>query len=184
MPHAGVPQQWIDVVDALGLPAGGCSLRTLVECVATRRGRPIELAPVTGNPGRASGYLFVREDGDVIRYERAGGVLHQANTVAHELAHLLLEHRPHDAGELAAGASSDPTGGGLQLLDPTILELMGPRVLCRTQFDEADEADAETLAWLLLERASRRTAAVGSPLAVALRPRASVRIPDGRGTGS
>lgn len=184
MPHAAVPQQWIDVVDALGLPAAGCSVRTLVECVARRRRRPIELAPVTGNPGRASGYLFVREDSDVIHYEPGGGVLHQANTVAHELAHLLLEHHPHDAGELGASALSDPTGGGLQLLDPTILELMGPRVLCRTQFDEADEADAETLAWLLLERTSRRTAAVGSPLAVALRPRASVRARGGRGPGA
>lgn len=177
MYRAAVPRQWAAKIDALDLPEHGCSISALVDQVAAFRGRPIHLVPINEAPGRASGYVFQRADSDVIKYEVSGGGRHQANAVAHELAHLLLDHDP---GESAPDSTpcSDRTGGALQLIDDGILEVMTPRVMCRTDFDETAEAEAETMAWLLLDRISRRGSqppVSGGPLAAALVHRPSRR---------
>lgn len=163
MPRA--VSRWADLVDALDLPEDGCTISSVVERVAAHRGRPIRLAPFA-TPVAYSASVTSFPDFDLIQYRLDGGPHHQAWLVCHELGHLLLDHEPDrtEDGELLG----DPTGGQLQLLaDLGTANLM----LCRTSFEREHEADAETLAWVLLERAGRRGDRAGGALADALAPR-------------
>lgn len=163
MPRA--VSHWADLVDALDLPEDGCTITVLVDRVAAGRDRPIRLVPVA-NPTGYSAMVVARSGYDEICYRTDGGAFHQAHSVCHELGHLLLGHEPDRTpdGELA----SDPTGGQL-----TILRAMGTAelILCRTTFELEHEAQAEALAWVLLERTGPRGARAGGALANALAPR-------------
>lgn len=165
--------RWAELVDALDLPEDGCSISTLVDKVADHCDQPITLVPIT-EPGPYSGLVLRTQTGCLIMYRLGGGGLHQAHIVAHELSHLLLGHEPDST--VGLDACGDPTAGALQMLDGGTAELMATRqVLCRTSFEREREADAETLAWLLLQRAGRRRAAAGGPLARVLAPRPAPR---------
>lgn len=157
--------RWAELVESLDLPEDGCNITDLVDRVARHRGRPIRLEPLTACVGY-TGSVARRDGHDLIQYELDGGPTHQAWSVCHELSHLLLDHAPDRAadGDLVA----DPTGGQLQMLaELGTAEL----ILCRTSFDSEPEAEAETLAWVLLERTGQRHDVTGGALASALAPR-------------
>lgn len=165
MPVTRAVSRWADLVDVLDLPEDGCTITSLVERVAAYRGRPIRLLPVADSAGY-SAMVANRGSHDEICYRTDGGPLHQAYSVCHELGHLLLGHEPDRTpdGDLV----SDPTGGQLQMLGGLGTADL---ILCRTTFEDEHEADAETLAWVLLERTGRRSDAEGGALASALAPR-------------
>ncbi|MFI9723158.1 ParH-like protein [Streptomyces sp. NPDC052396] len=105
--------------------------------VADRRRRPIELIPTPWQPGLPCGLLVTADQADYIVYAADTPPLHRQHILAHELAHLLCEHRGR------------PSTGLLPHLSP---QLVG-RVLGRTVYSEPQEQEAELLASLMLHRA-------------------------------
>lgn len=119
----------------------------LLEQLAVRRGRPIELLPVPARPHAPCGLLVSTLEADYILYAADTGVLHQRHILVHEIAHLLLDH--------AGSAPLAPAAALLPSLSPALVQ----RVLGRTGYDEPQEREAELLASLILSRADRADAA-------------------------
>ncbi|MFE3874122.1 ParH-like protein [Kitasatospora sp. NPDC059146] len=119
----------------------------LLEQLAVRRGRPIELLPVPARPHAPCGLLVSTVEADYILYAADTGVLHQRHILVHEIAHLLLDH--------AGSAPLAPAAALLPNLSPALVQ----RVLGRTSYDEPQEREAELLASLILSRAERADAA-------------------------
>jgi hypothetical protein len=119
----------------------------LLERLAARRGRPIELLPVAARPHAPCGLLVSTQEADYIVYAADTGALHQRHILVHEIAHLMLEH--------AGSAPLDPAAALLPHLSPALVQ----RVLGRTRYDEPQEREAELLASLILSRAARADAA-------------------------
>ncbi|MFF2077940.1 ParH-like protein [Kitasatospora sp. NPDC058162] len=119
----------------------------LLEQLAVRRGRPIELLPVPARPHAPCGLLVSTLEADYILYAADTGVLHQRHILVHEIAHLLLDH--------AGSAPLAPAAALLPNLSPALVQ----RVLGRTSYDEPQEREAELLASLILSRADRADAA-------------------------
>ncbi|MER7845760.1 ParH-like protein [Kitasatospora sp. NPDC096077] len=119
----------------------------LLEQLAARRGRPIELLPVPARPHAPCGLLVSTVAADYILYAADTGVLHQRHILVHEIAHLLLDH--------AGSAPLAPAAALLPNLSPALVQ----RVLGRTSYDEPQEREAELLASLILSRAEREDAA-------------------------
>ncbi|MEU6967177.1 ParH-like protein [Kitasatospora aureofaciens] len=121
----------------------------LLEQLAVRRGRPIELLPVAARPHAPCGLLVSTLEADYILYAADTGALHQRHILVHEIAHLLLDH--------AGSAPLAPAAALLPNLSPALVQ----RVLGRTSYDEPQEREAELLASLILNRADRADAAGG-----------------------
>ncbi|MFJ9776795.1 ParH-like protein [Kitasatospora sp. NPDC101157] len=119
----------------------------LLEQLAVRRGRPIELLPVPARPHAPCGLLVSTLEADYILYAADTGALHQRHILVHEIAHLLLDH--------AGSAPLAPAAALLPNLSPALVQ----RVLGRTSYDEPQEREAELLASLILNRADRADAA-------------------------
>ncbi|WP_157162778.1 ImmA/IrrE family metallo-endopeptidase [Actinoalloteichus spitiensis] len=143
--------------------------------VAERRGRPIRLVPRTMSSYRsiASG-LWVREaNTDIVVFDATSSPLHQENTVLHELAHMLLDHRgvpvpglsppgpprrtPPEADAALAARRSERREG-----EPP--EEVPARVLHRDHYSDQAELEAETLAYTIWEAAGAPRALVADPL--------------------
>jgi IrrE N-terminal-like domain len=115
----------------------------LLEELAARRGRPIELLAVPARPHTPCGLLVSTLEADYIVYAADTGALHQRHILVHEIAHLLLDH--------AGSAPLAPATALLPHLSPALVQ----RVLGRTSYDEPQEREAELLASLILSRAAR-----------------------------
>ncbi|MEU8581952.1 ParH-like protein [Streptomyces abikoensis] len=126
-----------DIASSLELPVP-FDAAELVETVARRRGRPIELMPIDWTPGVPCGLLIAAEQADYIVYTADTPLLHRQHILVHELAHLLCEHD---------GALSD------ELL-PHLPALLIGRVLGRTVYAQPQEEEAELLASLILQRSA------------------------------
>ncbi|WP_156038485.1 ImmA/IrrE family metallo-endopeptidase [Actinoalloteichus caeruleus] len=150
-------------------------LREFTEHVAERRGRPIRLVPRTMSSYRsiASG-LWVREpDADIVVFDATSSPLHQENTVLHELAHMLLDHRGVPLPGLSPpGGPTRPTaeaGAAATTRPPDRREGDPPeevpaRVLHRDHYPDQAELEAETLAYTIWEAAGAPRALVTDPL--------------------
>jgi hypothetical protein len=132
---------------ALDLPAPFDEAR-LLDQLARRRGRPIELMPVPAAPDLPCGLLVATGRADYILYRTDTGPLHRRHIVVHEVAHLLFDH---------AGAA--PLAQATALL-PHLSPALVQRVLGRTVYTEPQEQEAELLASMILSRV-RRDAAGG-----------------------
>ncbi|MBO1420276.1 ParH-like protein [Streptomyces sp. FH025] len=119
----------------------------LLERLAGRRGRPIELLPVPARPHTPCGLLVSTLEADYILYAADTGALHRRHILVHEIAHLLLDH--------AGTAPLAPAAALLPHLSPALVR----RVLGRTSYDEPQEREAELLASLILSRAEGSDAA-------------------------
>lgn len=130
------------VAAALKLP-DPFDIRVLVEQVARRRGRPIDLRPVTTLANGPSGFWIATRDTDVICFESGTAGLHQDHIILHELGHMLCGHlREEPPFELVARIL-------LPHLDPEVVRV----VLARTAYSDPDEQQAELFATLVLGRA-------------------------------
>ncbi|MFD7830293.1 ParH-like protein [Kitasatospora sp. NPDC058243] len=119
----------------------------LLEQIARRRGRPIDLLPVAARPNAPCGLLVSTREADYILYTADTSALHRRHILVHEIAHLLLDH-----------AGSAPLGPAADLL-PHLSPDLVRRVLGRTGYDEPQEREAELLASLILSRAAKADAA-------------------------
>lgn len=113
-----------------------------VATLAADRCRPIELVPVTAEPGNPCGLLISTHRADYICYASNTTALHQLHIQCHEVAHLLRGHGGTSALETEVAG----------LLMPSLPTSVIERVLGRTVYSTADEHDAELLASLIMRR--------------------------------
>lgn len=132
----------------------GCELpRPFDPAVACQRvgeclGHPISLVAVPMPAGAPFGLTFFTDAGHIIAYEERTSRVHQGHIVAHELGHVLLDHR--------AIAIDDDSA--TQLLLPGLRPTLVHRVLNRTgAYSRREEQEAEMMATILLEEADRPT---------------------------
>lgn len=135
-------------------------MTTFVGAVAARRGRPIEMIPVTTEPGTPCGLLATTHRADYIVYAANTTALHREHIQLHEIAHLVCGH--------AGTAELSPQVAAL--LMPTLPIDLVHRILGRTTYTERQEQEAELLASLIrYPRSPNRTP-------VSARPPAGVEI--------
>ncbi len=109
-------------------------------------GRPIVPVAIDMPAGAPYGLTFFTDERLIVAYERSTTPVHRDHIVAHEIAHIVFEH------ETTVVPDQDAIGRLLPSLRPGLIR----RVLGRTgAYDEVAEQEAETLATMLLEEASR-----------------------------
>jgi len=122
-----------------------------VASLAARRGRPIDLMPVSASTGGPCGLLMSTERADYILFPTNTTALHRRHILLHEVGHLLCGHVGSDAG--ADGIAIDAAAG--RELMPNLSPELIRRVLGRTTYSEVEEREAELLASLIAQRVGR-----------------------------
>ncbi|MFE9421504.1 ParH-like protein [Kitasatospora sp. NPDC006697] len=134
-------------VDELELPEP-FDAAEFIRLLAVRRGRPIELIPVTARPQLPCGLLVTTDRADCILYLADTTPLHQQHILLHEAAHLLCGHHENPGSRLSAA----------EALLPNLSGALVQRVLGRTVYAEPQEQEAELVASMILHRVQRRGA--------------------------
>ncbi|MER6398373.1 ParH-like protein [Kitasatospora sp. NBC_01246] len=111
-----------------------------------RRGRPIELMPLSGPEHSPCGVLITTDRADYIGYPADTTALHQQHIVLHEIGHLLCGH----TGGPGAAPAVSPA------LTTLLPEDLVRRVLGRSGYTQRMEQEAELVASLALQRALHR----------------------------
>jgi hypothetical protein len=124
-------------------------LDVLLARVAASRGREIYLHSFVSGPGVPCGLWLGTAKADHIFAEAGTSPWHRTQIVVHELAHMLLGH----------GATGDGAVRLASVLVPDVSPALIRLFLRRSVYSSAEERDAETLASLILTRASARAAA-------------------------
>lgn len=110
-----------------------------------QRNQPILLRPFAFTPGMFSGFWTSTAEADYIDYEQSATPFHATAIVLHEISHILLGH----SGPVAWQDFARVVAPGVH---PTLVRFfLG---LGRSAYDTAEEREAETLASLILERAT------------------------------
>lgn len=108
-----------------------------------QRNRPIRLRPVSFAVGAPCGLWIGTADVDYVFYEQDTSPFHRNFIALHELAHMLLGHCGLSAWQsLAHRIAPD--------ISPALVRLM----LGRSGYSSPEEQEAETLASLILDRAT------------------------------
>jgi hypothetical protein len=110
------------------------------------RGRSIYLVAILSMPEAFSGLWLGTRDGDYVFYPQGVTPLHRAHIVLHEFSHMLLGH----------GAAAKDRRCIAELLTPELSSRIVQIALGRNGYTTAEERDAEVMASLLLERATRQ----------------------------
>lgn len=120
-------------------------IHELCRVLGERRGHPIFLLPIALPARTVCGMYVPTGKFDAIFYEENTSPLHQMLIIGHEIGHILAGHQ--------ATASLDPDAFRLLLpdLDPQLVR----RFLGRSNYDAAEEREAEMIGSLLLRRARR-----------------------------
>jgi hypothetical protein len=117
-----------------------------------RRGRPLRLYPVAFEASRPCGLWIATTEADYVYYETGTTPFHAMSIALHQIAHLLLGHQGltawHDLARWQAPGA-----------DPAVVQI----VFGRADYSRPEERDAETLASLMLERATAWPQAGGWP---------------------
>ena len=124
-------------------------LDVLLARVAAGRGRQIYLHPLVSGRGIPCGLWLGTATADHIFAEAGTSPWHRTQIAVHELAHMLLGH----------GSTGDGALRLASLLAPDVSPAVTRMFLGRSVFFTAEERDAETLASLILTRASATPAA-------------------------
>jgi hypothetical protein len=119
------------------------SMMRFVDSLNERRARRIELIGMVARSDTPCGMLVNTKEADYIFYASNTTLLHQQHIIAHEIGHLLCDHR-------GPVAKYDTIG---ELLLKNLSAKLITRVLGRTAYSEAEEAEAEMLATVILMRA-------------------------------
>lgn len=128
--------------------------------LARQRQRAIILHPFTSRPGDPCGLWIRTAETDHIFHEQGTTPWHMTHIVTHEIAHVLLDHR-----------GSTTWHDLIDLLAPDVDAALAGLILGRTAYSTQKEREAETLASLILERASaapRTVPAVGTQTAAVI----------------
>ncbi|WP_071990748.1 hypothetical protein [Rhodococcus rhodnii] len=134
------------IVTGLALPPGW-TRDTLVEVVARRRRRPIQLVPIDAAVigGQYSGAWLKRDHDDLVVYADSSSLRHSTNVVCHELTHMLLRHDEVATPESAADAVDVVRA----VSRPGVRAVFG-----RSGYADEQEYEAELLAGMII--AARR----------------------------
>ena len=124
-------------------------LDVLLARVAASRGRKIYLHPLVSGPGIPCGLWLGTARADHIFAEAGTSPWHRMQIAVHELAHMLLGHASASDGALRLASLLAPD------VSPAVIRMF----LGRSVFFTAEERDAETLASMVLTRASATPAA-------------------------
>ncbi|MFJ3833252.1 toxin [Streptomyces sp. NPDC090046] len=124
---------------SFGLPAS-YDLMTLCDHLSDSRGRPIHLLPMPLDASGPCGLWLAFSDADYVVYEQHTSRHHQEHIIAHELAHMLCGHRSGTAGSPAVALLFPD-------LDPSLVQ----DLLCRDNYSDTQEREAEVMAFLLGE---------------------------------
>jgi len=111
--------------------------------LAMRRNRMIFLHPFTSGPGMPCGLWLATAMADHIFREEGTTPWHKTHITLHEVAHMLLGH----GGE-------ESRRGLAHLLAPDVEPALAELILGRSAYTTAEEQEAETMASLILVRAS------------------------------
>ncbi|MFE0460154.1 hypothetical protein ACFW1A_12990 [Kitasatospora sp. NPDC058965] len=155
------------LVDRIAVPQP-FQLAEFCDRVAAERGRPLRLVPLADTAGQdlPCGLWLGLDEVDLVFYEAGAAPILKTQIVLHEISHMLLDHVGPDTGtsaeraELAARALADREAADrdLGLRTDRVLAL-----LARSGYSSRQESDAESLATLLLERATRADRGAGAP---------------------
>ncbi|MEU3373386.1 hypothetical protein ABZ734_23330 [Streptomyces sp. NPDC006660] len=124
----------------------GCGIDELHGYLSRRSRRPIHLIPTTFPDRHLFGLWLKLDDFDIIAYEKAASASHKEHIIAHELSHIAFAHRgsvEFDRGDTSRLFSD---------VEPAVVQSM----LMRSRYSDDEEQEAETLASLILARASKR----------------------------
>ncbi|MDG4766031.1 hypothetical protein O7632_18265 [Solwaraspora sp. WMMD406] len=109
-------------------------------------GQGITLVGVPMPTGAPFGLTFFTDAGHIVAYEQRTSRVHRDHIIAHEISHILLDHRTLAIDGRQAS----------QLLMPALRPTLVHRVLNRTGvYSRGEEQEAEMLATILLELAGR-----------------------------
>lgn len=141
------------IIDDLPLPTPFDEERFL-SGLGRQRGKPVSLLVVPARGGLPSGLLLVTANVDiVVRIETSP--IHAHHIVAHEVGHLLLDHRSMaQDGESPDDHAVDTLATLLPSLSPTLIR----RLLARQLYQDDEERQAEIFASMLMMRAYRAPA--------------------------
>ncbi|MGK5545120.1 toxin [Streptomyces sp. URMC 127] len=119
---------------------------TLCEHLSRRRNRPLHLAPVIMGASYPCGMWVALDTADIVIFEANTSRLHQDHIIAHELAHMICNHRGETGPAGTSGLSTM-----FSYLDPErVREALG-----RTSYSTEEEQEAEIMASLILEHVTR-----------------------------
>jgi hypothetical protein len=142
MPDAGRKGRYTAIVRDLDIPRP-FDLGEFATRLERHRGRPILLRPFNSGPNMPCGLWIGTAEADYIYYENGTTPFHRTLIALHEIAHMLLGHRGLPAWQnLARQVAPD--------VHPSLVQL----ILSRSAYSTPEERDAETLASLILERAT------------------------------
>ncbi|GAA3580014.1 hypothetical protein GCM10022222_76000 [Amycolatopsis ultiminotia] len=119
------------------------SMNDWIDRLERHRGRDIDLLAVRYAPGRPSGAWQRHDSYDLVAYAAGTSTLHQDHIIAHEIAHLLCEHR----GECVLSEAEAAR------LAPDLSAHLLSHLLTRVTTD-SDEYEAELMAVLLMSAAT------------------------------
>jgi hypothetical protein len=105
------------------------------------RGRQIFLRPMPSD-GNTCGLWLAMDNLDLVFYDEASTGAHREHIIAHELSHIICEHRSAEAVDPATAAHLFPD------LDPRVVRNM----LRRAAYTSVQEQEAEITASLILQR--------------------------------
>lgn len=123
----------------------GCGIDELHRYLSVQRRRPIHLIPAPFPERHLFGIWLKMDDFDVIAFEKAASPSHKEHIIAHELAHIAFEHR----GSVQLDHSD--SGQLFSDVDPAAVRSM----LMRSRYSHDEEQEAETMASLILARATK-----------------------------
>ncbi|WP_327068139.1 hypothetical protein OG500_20655 [Kitasatospora sp. NBC_01250] len=178
-----------DLVDRLVVPTP-FDLTEFCAAIAEDRGRPLHLVPVENAAGAdlPCGLWVSLDTADLIFYEAGAAPILKTQIVLHEISHMLLDHVSPEAGSLTSLVAPAESAG--PALSPEAVSAIATAaaaaieaeaaaraadlelglatdrlmaLLARDGYGSRQEADAESLATLILERATRVGAEAVSP---------------------
>lgn len=124
----------------------GCGIDELHRYLSVQRRRPIHLISTPFPEPHLFGIWLKMDDFDVIVFEKAASSSHKEHIIAHELAHIAFEHR--------GSVQLDQSGSGQLFSDVDPAAVRG--MLMRSRYSDDEEQEAETMASLILARATKR----------------------------
>ncbi|MGW3207614.1 toxin [Streptomyces sp. NPDC001135] len=121
-------------------------IATLCARLSRRRSRPLHLIPIAMQAAQPCGLWMASDSADFVLFEARTTRPHQDHIIAHELAHIICDHR--------SSSSLDDTTA--QLMFPDLEPELVRDMLGRTNYSDTQEREAEMMASLILTARNNR----------------------------
>lgn len=124
----------------------GFGIDELHRYLCARGGRPIHLIPSQFPERHLFGIWLKLDEFDIVAFEKSASPAHKEHIIAHELAHIAFGHQG------SVRLDQDDSRRLLSDVDPSSVR----GLLMRSRYSDDEEQEAETMASLLLARATKR----------------------------